>query len=86
MHMVEDVCKTIRQTQGERGCPLILLGNSVRGELVEPQIGLFARASANRKCQKMYIVSANQGVQSRQCICRKNNGVCIVLAVNELPD
>jgi hypothetical protein len=38
-------CIALRQAQGERECSLILLGISVRGELVEPQIGLFARAS-----------------------------------------
>jgi hypothetical protein len=43
--VLQNSSKTLRQAQGERDASCILFEISVRGELVEPQIGLFARAS-----------------------------------------
>jgi hypothetical protein len=42
----EALAKPFDKLRVNGDAPLILLGNSVLGELVEPQIGLFARASA----------------------------------------
>jgi hypothetical protein len=59
-------CKTLRQAQGEREYPLISLGIPVRGELVEPQIGHFARASEDSEQEPLLKFKKNCATVEKQ--------------------